>query len=227
MRKYMKRLMVLAAVLVMAVSAVPVSAENITYGKAYVYLQKQVKNKADRIDIGMYHPKKDTFTYNKSMATVKAYASSSWGGYKYYAFYPKKAGKTTLTIKCKSEATFIKGTLKYPFVILNYTNPVAAVRLGGSLVPGSKFNNTDRITVNYNKFSKKTNTFKFVPKKGWTVWSVEAVNKAGKTVDDVYIRFSKNKKSFKAKGGKGNYTLRIRLQNNKTMAYEYVEIAFK
>lgn len=237
MKKQLKKLLTLVVALVVVLSAVPVSAKTFsqTMEQQYIYLQPKIGCSKT---IGWFHPKqKAKFTYNKKLGKMKATTKDPYGYY-CYSFFPTKAGKTTLITSNLSSTDNYKTTskeiVKYPFTILNYQNPISSVKLGNTTISGSKFNKTDKAYASYNSFSKKLQTLKVSPKKGWTVDSVQVVNKKGMVVKSFYAAFGDYKNAgkftsakFRAYSGKGNYILSISCRNKKTDACVKTQIIFR
>ena len=143
-------------------------------------------------------------------------------------------------VKCpifqKSIDTAYKSLIgsRYPFIILNYQNPVSSSKLGNTRISGSRFNKTDKIYMSYNAYSKKTQTFKLTPKKGWIVDRVQIKDKKGFVTKSFYAAYGDYKHAGKftsakvrATGGKGNYILSIYTRNQKTNACVETQIVFK
>lgn len=237
MKKHFKKFLTLIVALVVVLSAVPVSAKTVTetMAKEYVYLQPRIG--CSKI-VGSFHPKqKVKFAYNKKIGKVKTTRKDLYGYY-WYSFYPTKAGKTTVTTtylnSYDSYKTTFKEIDKYPFIILNYQNPVSSSKLGNTRISGSRFNKTDKIYMSYNAYSKKNQTFKLTPKKGWIVDRVQIKDKKGFVTKSFYAAYGDYKHAGKftsakvrATGGKGNYILSIYTRNQKTNACVETQIVFK
>lgn len=88
--------------------------------------------------------------------------------------------------------------------------------------------------MSYNAYSKKTQTFKLTPKKGWIVDRVQIKDKKGFVTKSFYAAYGDYKHAGKftsakvrATGGKGNYILSIYTRNQKTNACVETQIVFK
>ncbi len=237
MKKHFKKFLALFAAMVMILSTVPVSAKTVTNTtpKEYVYLQPRI---GVRKIVGSFHPKqKVKFAYNKNLGKVKAVQKDAYGYYWYY-FYPTKAGKTIVTTTGLNSYDFYKTTFKeinkYPFVILNYQNPVSSIKIGNTTISGNRFNKTDKIYMNYNSYSKKTQTLKITAKKGWVVDHVQIKDKKGIVNKSLYAAYGDythagkfTSAKIRATGGKGNYILSIYTRNQKTNACVETQLVFK
>lgn len=218
MKKQFKKLAVLVSVLALVLSAIPVSAKAQTHPRLYLY--KQVRIEDMSVTLGWFQPSMDKvkFSQARKIGTVKAVLKDSYG-YTCYKFIPKKAGKTVVTIKYRSGSSSV--TEKQPFTVLKYTNPVSSVKLGNTEIAGSKFNKKDKINLSYAKFSKQNNALTVTAKKGWTYNGATIVNKKGKLLSGTSVN------SVKAKGGKGNYVLKLCFTNDKNQGRVYTEVVFK
>lgn len=218
MKKQFKKLAVLVSVLALVLSAVPVSAKAQTLPRIYLY--KQVRIEDMSVTLGWFQPSMDKvkFSQSKKIGTVKAALKDSYG-YTCYKFTPKKAGKTVVTVKYRSGSSSV--TDKQPFTILKYTNPVSSIKLANTEIAGSKFNKTDKINLSYAKFSKQNNAITVTAKEEWTYKGATIVNKKGKQISGTGVS------SVKAKGGKGNYILKLCFTNDKNQGMVYTEVVFK
>lgn len=237
MKKHLKKLLTLTVALIVVLSAVPVSAKTVTNvtPRQNVYVQPHISH---GIPVASFHPRqKAKFSYNQKLGTIKSY-NKDFYGYYFYAFYPKKTGKTTIVTTSlnrygTSDKTFTEVD-KHPFTILSYQNPVSSIKLGTHTISGSRFSKTDMVYTNYNLFSKKTQTLKVTPKKGWVVAGIDVINAKGKFTkglchngpDKKYINKSVSAK-FRATGGKKQYNLLIQFYNPKTGANIYSQVVFK
>ena len=218
MKKQFKKLAVLVSVLALVLSAVPVSAKAQKLPRLYLY--KQVRIEDMSVTLGWFQPSMDKvkFSQSKKIGTVKATLKDSYG-YTCYKFIPKKAGKTVVTVKYRSGSSSV--TDKQPFTALKYTNPVSSIKLGNTEIAGSKFNKTDKINLSYAKFSKQNSAITVTAKKGWTYKGATIVNKKGKQISSTGVS------SVKAKGGKGNYVLKLCFTNDKNQGMVYTEVVFR
>lgn len=215
MKKYLKKVtaVVIALTMIMA-SSVSVFANTL---KQTAYTQIHLET---GYILGSYHPTKDPakFSMSQKLGTIKV-TSIGHDGYYYYHFFPKKTGKTTITTKSKYDNS------KRIFTIRKYENPVSSIKIGDTTVKGSKFNKTDRIYLNYDKYVKQKNRLVITPKKGWEVVRIRTLNKSGSKEYQSLSVFDKN--SIKPTGGKGNYKLSIEFMNTKTYGRITEEIVFK
>lgn len=217
-KKEFKKLAVLVAILAMVLSAIPVSAKAQANPRTTLYKQVRLENMS--VTLGWFQPSADNvkFSQSKKIGTVKAMSKDAYG-YSVYKFTPKKAGKTVVTVKYKSDGVYV--TEKNPFTVLKYTNPVATIKLGNTEIAGSKFNKIDKINLSYSKFSKQNNALTVTPKSGWTYAGATVINKKGTSLSSGDVN------RIKAKGGKGNYILKLRFTNDKNGGIVYTEIVFK
>lgn len=106
MKKEFKKLAVLVAILAMVLSAIPVSAK--AQANPRITLYKQVRLENMSVTLGWFQPSADNvkFSQSKKIGTVKAMSKDAYG-YSVYKFTPKKAGKTVVTVKYKSDGVYV------------------------------------------------------------------------------------------------------------------------
>ena len=88
--------------------------------------------------------------------------------------------------------------------------------------------------MNYNSYSKKTQTLKITAKKGWVVDHVQIKDKKGIVNKSLYAAYGDythagkfTSAKIRATGGKGNYILSIYTRNQKTDACVETQLVFK
>ena len=95
---------------------------------------------------------------NTSVATVKQ-VKENWGQCIYY--YPKKAGKTTVSFKYGSK------TYKTVLTVLKYKNPISSITIGNTKISSSKFKSRNTYNLKYSTFANKKVKVNFKLKSGW------------------------------------------------------------
>lgn len=101
-------------------------------------------------------------TSNTSVVSVKQ-TKYTYGSQAYYriSLVPKKAGTTTVSLKCKGKTYKTKVTIK------KYINPVKSVKIGTTSIASSKFNSSATTRLSYTKFGSKNVKTTVSLKSGW------------------------------------------------------------
>ena len=131
--------------------------------------------------------------------------------------YPKKVGKTLVTVKAGNI------TRKCALTVKEYVNPVASVKVGNTTISGKKFDTDPYRVISYSKFANKKAKVTFNLKKGWS-FQYDAISYFQKTwqkSEDV-----KNGSIVPIKGGSG-YKIMTAVANDKTGQVEHLLLWFK
>lgn len=213
MKKTMKKLIALAVVFVMLLTAVPAFAS----GQSCIYGE-------DKVSAVFYPNQKMRNQYFGSVGSTKKIQVKSSNsrvgvcvtekyeyGYSLY-FRAKRPGTTTLTIKVGNETKKVKA------IVANYTNPVSSIKLGSTTISGRKFNKADKITASYAPHANKKVKVNVTGKKGWKVLCVDYLKKGWMKTERV-----KNGAKIPVNGGRG-YIVMVTLENEKTGLQEMVQV---
>lgn len=150
---------------------------------------------------------------NSRVATVKAKKLD--GNWYIYATL-KKPGTTNVTVKVNGKS------YKTKLIVKKYVNPVSSIKVGKTIIKGSRFNKKTVYNLKYSKFANKKSTITVRLKKGWKLkWDVEYVKKGWQKNSNI-----KNGAALKIDGGKG-FFISFTAQNTKTGQEEYVVVFFK
>ena len=220
MKKVLKQILTFSLIFIMVLSAVPVQAANpeSSLTKQIVTLYPGKSNKITLFN-GSYLSLGNLDTRNTSVAaTVRnsSIATVEANNYGVIA-YPKKVGKTLLTVKAGNT------TRKYTLTVKDYVNPVASVKVGNTTISGKKFNTDPYRVISYSRFANKKTKITFNLKKGWSLqYDGISYFRDGWAKSDDY----KNGSAVSIKGGAG-LKIMTTVVNDKTGQVEHLLLWFK
>ena len=220
MKKVLKQILTFSLIFIMVLSAVPVQAANpeSSLTKQVVTLYPGKSNKitlfnSRYLNLGNIDTRNNSVSVtvrNPDIAKVEANNSGVFA-------YPKKVGKTLVTVKAGNI------TRKCALTVKEYVNPVASVKVGNTTISGKKFDTDPYRVISYSKFANKKAKVTFNLKKGWS-FQYDAISYFQKTwqkSEDV-----KNGSIVPIKGGSG-FQIMTAVVNDKTGQVEHLLLWFK
>lgn len=213
MKKTLKKLTtMIVAMALLVLMAVPAYAGDIGLpNKLTLYPANSVKTRYIGKSWGIGYAegeKVSAKSSNTKVATVKVQAGL-------IILTPKKAGKTTITVKADGNST------KRTYTIYKYTNPISSVKIGKTTVSGKKFAKSALYTAKYSKYAGKKTAIKFNLKKGWKFVDIGYGKKNWQKSETI-----KNGQSIRISGGSGLGVCAY-VQNKKTGQFETIALYFK
>ena len=220
MKKVLKQILTLSLIFIMVLSALPVQAANSesSLTKQIVTLYPGKSNKitlfnSRYLNLGNIDTRNNSVSVtvrNPAIAKVEANNSGVFA-------YPKKVGKTLVTVKAGNI------TRKCALTVKEYVNPVTSVKVGNTTISGKKFDTDPYRVISYSKFANKKAKVTFNLKKGWS-FQYDAISYFQKTwqkSEDV-----KNGSIVPIKGGSG-FQIMTAVVNDKTGQVEHLLLWFK
>ena len=220
MKKILKQLLTISLIFIMILSAIPVQAANTKSSllKQTITLYPGKSNKitlfnSRYLNLGNIDTRNNSVSVtvrNPAIAKVEVNNSGVFA-------YPKKVGKTLVTVKAGNI------TRKCALTVKEYVNPVASVKVGNTTISGKKFDTNPYRVISYSKFANKKAKVTFNLKKGWS-FQYDAISYFQKTwqkSEDV-----KNGSIVPIKGGSG-YKIMTAVANDKTGQVEHLLLWFK
>ena len=220
MKKILKQLLTISLIFIMILSAIPVQAANTKSSllKQTITLYPGKSNKitlfnSRYLNLGNIDTRNNSVSVtvrNPAIAKVEVNNSGVFA-------YPKKVGKTLVTVKAGNI------TRKCAVTVKEYVNPVASVKVGNTTISGKKFDTNPYRVISYSKFTNKKAKVTFNLKKGWS-FQYDAISYFQKTwqkSEDV-----KNGSIVPIKGGSG-YKIMTAVVNDKTGQVEHLLLWFK
>ena len=220
MKKVLKQILTLSLVLIMVLSAIPVQAANTESSllKQTITLYSGKSNKIpffnqSYLNFGYIDTKNTSVSVTVRNPAIAKVEAKNYGVYA----YPKKAGKTLVTVKIGNK------TRKCALTVKDYVNPVASVKVGNTTISGKKFDTDPYRVISYSKFANKKTKVTFTLKKGWSFQydGISYFQKTWQMSEDV-----KNGSAVPVKGGSG-FKIMTAVVNDKTGQVEHLLLWFK
>lgn len=225
MKKITKRIMALLLAMTMLLTALPVSAYDVGNESFSVHVPEGTQgytlstNKAwnkQQFAIASGTKRFTATSSNRSVATVsKEKLPVPLDNNEVIYLTIKKPGTTTITTRVNNK------TIRTKVRVFKYVNPVQYVRVGSTIVPGSKYNKPNTpYTLSYRKYANKKTKLGVRLKKGWKFefGGIDYAQNGWRKTKSI-----KNGSSIKIQGGPG-FGLLVSVINTKTKQREVLQL---